>query len=160
MASCNEPWTGVACRAIGERGWKSFAGNTITCGRMRRWACERRLNSGNPARDASIPSLPTGNTLAKPRCSRGLSRQSGCLGTTLAHRPGVEWRADRHPALRRPSPRVLLRYAHPGTRLPEPAITPRQSLAHGRCSLTETVKDVSGQTVKDVLGLDIRSFGR
>jgi hypothetical protein len=33
----------------------------------------------------------------------------------------------------------------------------RQSMAYGRCPLTETVKDVPGQTVQDVLGLDIQS---
>src|ERR1700736_1266585 len=79
-----------------------------------------------------------------PRCSGGLPRQGRRLETTLAHRPGIEWRADRSPPPRRPSSRLLLRYAHPGTRLREPAMDPRQSMAYERCPLTETVKDVPG----------------
>src|SRR5271165_205418 len=53
-------------------------------------------------------------------------------------------------------PGVLLPYAYPGTRLGDPALDDRRALDPGPSSSPKTVKDVSRQTVKHVLGLDIR----
>src|SRR5271166_4179192 len=52
-------------------------------------------------------------------------------------------------------PGVLLPYAYPGTRLGDPALDDRRALDPGPSSSPKTVKDVSRQTVKHVLGLDI-----
>src|SRR5271157_4475136 len=51
-------------------------------------------------------------------------------------------------------PGVLLPYAYPGTRLGDPALDDRRALDPGPSSSPKTVKDVSRQTVKHVLGLD------
>ena len=83
MASCSGR-CGVGRRErICRSGWMSFAGNTIMCGRTKRWTCRPRPAAGGAANALTIRTLRHGNIRPARGCSRWtVTGKSSCRENT------------------------------------------------------------------------------
>src|SRR5580704_18524204 len=104
-----------------------------------------------------FPSSALGVSHRSPRVESGESWKPRRLRRALENRQGATRRVGATTASRATSLGVLL--PHPGSRTgPEKSLLHRRrSLASGHRSRVKTVKDVPGQTVKHVMGLDTKN---